>query len=174
MKTLFARILGNAFDDLPPAVKELHSVEGIRHFNGSSTVTSSWLARVLLGFPASGYNVPLRFTVETLADGREIWTRDFETGRNFVTVLRQEGKHLVECWAGVVDIELALDAEPEGISWKIVGHRVFGLPVPRLFWPKIDAKETTENGRYHFSVEVSGMVQLGYAGWLDVTQGTSS
>ncbi len=168
MKTLFARILGDAFTDLPPAVKTLHSATERRHFTGRAAVSASWLARRLLGFPKAGYNIPIGFILEVLPDGRERWIRDFGDDRYFTTVLRERNGHLVECWAGFVDCEFVLEAEPEGISWQLVGHRIFGIPVPRFLWPRISAKESTENGKYQFSVEVTGLVSLAYAGWLEV------
>ncbi len=168
MKPLFARILADAFIDLPPEVRALHSVAERRHFTGHAAVSASWLARKLLGFPKSGYNIAIGFILEVLPDGRERWVRDFGDDHYFTTILREHNGHLVECWAGFVDFEFVLQATPEGINWQLVGHRICGIPVPRFLWPSISAKESTENGKYQFSVEVTGLVSLAYAGWLEV------
>ncbi len=165
MKTLFQRLLGPAFETLPPAVRSLHSVAEPTTFTGRTTVQGSWVGS-LLGFPKSGYDLPIRFRLDPWLDGRELWGRDFGSS-SFITILSQRGMHLVETWNGLVQIELALEAAPEGIAWKIAGNRFCGLPVPRFFWPVITAREYEVEGRYHFMVNVSGIVNLSYSGWLE-------
>jgi hypothetical protein len=79
---LYRRILGSAFDLLPPRLRELHGSDIARRWTGRGEVRrgSGILARLvgaLVGFPKAASDVPV--TVEfSPEDGAERWTRSFD------------------------------------------------------------------------------------------------
>src|SRR5690606_17909903 len=83
---LYRRILGSAFDALPPRVRELHASAATRRWRGQAEVRrgSGLLARIaaaVIGFPGAAAAVPVSVDFTPEGDG-ERWTRDFG-GRRF-------------------------------------------------------------------------------------------
>ena len=56
-----------------------------------------------------------------------------------------------------------------------VAVRLLGLPLPRLLWPKIVAREGTEGSLYRFMIAIAlpwGSPLVRYEGWLDGQDGS--
>ncbi len=172
--TLFQTALGTAWNELPPEVQRLHSVQDIETFSGRATVTRGTgilarLAAVLFRFPLAGEDVPLSLT-KTRTKAGEIWERDF-AGRTFRS-------HLTPSTLGrykerFLGFNYEQDLPVENGSLRLLVRRgwFLGLPLPSILLPKSDAREYSENGRFHFSVglhaPLAGGLIVRYEGWLE-------
>ncbi|MET1111224.1 MAG: SDR family NAD(P)-dependent oxidoreductase [Allosphingosinicella sp.] len=167
---LYARVMGAAFDRLPPAVRRLHGVCRDSGAQGEGRVERGrgLLARALaaaMRFPPEG-RWPLHVAFSE-ADGVERWTRDFG-GHRFTSELRAKGERLVERF-GPLRFAFDLPSGPDGLEMRLQGWSVFGLPLPLALAPRIGAREWEEEGRFRFAVSASlpliGDV-IRYNGWL--------
>ncbi|AWH54173.1 saccharopine dehydrogenase [Stenotrophomonas sp. ESTM1D_MKCIP4_1] len=158
--SLYQRVLGDAYAQLPDAVQALHAPGAARHWQGSAKVQRgggllSRLVGALFGFPAAGEQVPV--SVEFVPEaGGERWTRTF-AGRRFSS-LQTEGRGrdealLVERF-GVVSVGLAVVME--GRRLQLVPRRwsLLGIPLPRALLPGDQSFEYEEDGRFVFDVEI--------------------
>lgn len=177
---LYHRVLGSAFERLPPAIAAIHSVGpagGARIASGRARIERGrgFLAGIvarLIGFPSAGEDVPV--TVRFTADGeKETWTRDFG-GKTFHSQ-QLEGKdrdrHLLTEVFGPFRVLVAL--VPEGSKLRLVvrGWRFCGLPLPLFLAPGGETFEEERDGRFHFHVEIGGRLTglvVRYTGWLVV------
>jgi hypothetical protein len=87
---LHARLLGDAFERLPAAVRDLHDGSAYAAFRGEAKVERGAhpLARLtawIIGLPTAGACVPVAVVIEASGE-REIWRRDF-AGRRFKSEL---------------------------------------------------------------------------------------
>ncbi|MBX5172607.1 DUF4166 domain-containing protein [Rhizobium sp. NZLR1b] len=177
---LYHRVLGSAFERLPPAIAAMHSVGhagGTRVASGRARIErgGGWLAGIvarLIGFPPAGEDVPV--TVRFVADGdKEIWTRDFG-GKSFHS-LQLEGKgrdrHLLTEVFGPFRVLVALVQEGNRLRLVVRGWRFFGVPLPLFLAPGGETYEEEREGRFHFHVEIGGRLTglvVRYTGWLVV------
>lgn len=154
MTALYPRILGESFDRLPPAVRELHASAERRRYRGTGSVQrgSHAIARLiatLVGLPQAGREVAV--TVMFTPDAkREIWMRTFGASR-FRSVQWAEGALLAERLR-LVTFRFHLAAEADGLSLETRSLHVLGIPIHRLFRPDIVARETERDGAFHFYV----------------------
>ncbi|TBZ07838.1 SDR family oxidoreductase [Rhizobium leguminosarum] len=171
---LYRRILGGAWDQLPPAISALHA-GGARVASGRARIErgGGLLARIVagvIGFPRAGEDVPV--TVRFVPDGdREVWTRDF--GGTVFRSWQVEGKgrdrHLLAEVFGPFRVLMAL--VPDGGKLRLVvrGWRFCGIPLPMFLAPGGDTYEEERDGRFHFHVEIGGRLTglvVRYTGWL--------
>jgi hypothetical protein len=172
---LYRRLLGEAYDCMPDALRAMHDLTGPITAEGSAAVTRGSgllgrLAAAMVGFPQAGENVPLRvdFRVE---DGRERWTRTF-AGRAFHST-QEQGRGRFE-WLvcerfGPLCVGMALVLDEGKLRLTVRRWSVFGMPLPLWLAPHGDSYEYAENGRFHFHVEIrhpfTGLI-VGYQGWL--------
>ena len=160
---LYRRVLGDGFERLPPPVRRMHDIAEPSTAEGRAEITRGrslmaaiigWLARL----PAAGSDIPT--TVQfSPRDGSELWRRTFG-GSSFQTVLSAvPGRpgHLVER-LGVMRFLLEVPVDDRGLSMLIVGMTVLGIPVPRMFWPRIGASERVEDGLFAFDVSVAAPI----------------
>ena len=102
--------------------------------------------------PPAGAAVPVEVVFRP-QDGGELWRRRF--GRHglasFQAPLPRPG-WLAESF-GPGRFLLEVEAGPQGLALRLRGVRLFGLPLPRLLWPRIRAGEGVEAGRFTFDVE---------------------
>jgi hypothetical protein len=158
---LYRRILGEAWEHLPPAVRAMHAIGRRAHAKGRAQVTrgTGLLSRIvgaMFGFPAASGDVAAR--VDFASDGRrETWRRTFGS-RSFVSTQRDGSgafeRLLVERF-GVLDFALALVVERDRLNLVLRGWRFLGLPLPLRWAPRGDAYETVEDERFRFFVEIS-------------------
>lgn len=172
---LYARVLGSAYRELPPAIRALHGHRANHAVSGRASVERgagllSRLVGALVGFPAAGADVPVRVSFE-IERGREIWTRDF-AGRRFRSVQsagRGRNAYLVDERFGPFSFGLALLVEDSRLRLVVRNWRFLGLPLPRFLAPSGDSFENAEDGRFNFHVEIAhpliGLI-VRYRGWL--------
>jgi NAD(P)-dependent dehydrogenase (short-subunit alcohol dehydrogenase family) len=168
--SLYARVMGTAFDALPPRVRAMHDVLRDHGATGRAVVTRGRtpLARViaaLFGFPSAGeHDLHVGFAER---DGVETWTRDF-AGRKFHSRLSQHGPHLVEAF-GPLRFGFDLIADTEGLTMHIRRWWLGPLPLPLALAPRSVAREWQAGDRFHFDVPITlpliGLVAH-YRGWL--------
>jgi NAD(P)-dependent dehydrogenase (short-subunit alcohol dehydrogenase family) len=168
---LYARILGPAFGVLPPAVRDLHDLNGEAGAQGEGKVARGRgaLARLVAAFmrfpPAGTWPLRLAFTER---NGIETWTRDFG-GHRFSSRLRAARGGLIEERFGPMRFAFELPTGPDGLEMRLRHWSAFRIPMP-LFAPRIAAREWQDDeGRFRFDVGVVmplvGEV-VGYSGWL--------
>lgn len=172
----YRRILGPAFDSLPPRVRELHATEAPRHWRGHAEVRRGTnplarLAAAIIGFPgpAAATPVSVAFTREP---GGERWTRDFD-GRQFSS-LQYEGSgrnaHLLVERFGPAAFAMALVVEGDRLTLVPRRWSLLGLPMPRWLMPSGPSFETDADGKFQFNVDIrlplAGLV-VAYRGTLE-------
>lgn len=169
--SLYARVMGPAFDRLPPAVRAMHEVLRDGGASGAATVTRgrgtvATAVAALFGFPAEGEH-PLHLSFRE-RDGRERWTRDF-SGRCFSSQLSKHGGLLVERF-GPLSFGFDLPADPAGLEMILRRWWLGPMPLPLLLAPRARAREWEEDGRFHFDVRISLPLfgpLVRYRGWLE-------
>lgn len=173
---LYARVLGSAFDGLPPMVRTLHEAEGRTSWAGRAEVTRApgWraaLAARLLGLPPAGRDMPVRVTFTPIAGG-ERWHRRFGAHDFRTTQRLGRGRqaHLIDERFGPVTVSLACVADGDKLRIVPRAWRFLGVPMPRALLPGGESYEREEDGRFRFHVEfttpLSGPI-LTYRGWLE-------
>jgi hypothetical protein len=171
--TLYRQVLGASWAALPAAVRAMH--DGAIRAEGRADVErgTGWLSRLvglLIGFPASGMDVPLRVGF-ALADDGETWTRTFD-GRSFSSrqhVGSGRWERLLCERFGPLTFAMALVPEDGRMHLVLRGWMLFGLPMPMWLCPR---SASWEEGcdRFRFHVEIShpltGLI-VRYRGWLE-------
>ncbi|MBN9088490.1 MAG: DUF4166 domain-containing protein [Reyranella sp.] len=170
---LYGQVLGASWGALPAAVRAMH--DGATHAVGSAQVErgTGWLSRLvgaLIGFPASGKDVPLRVDFAQADDG-ETWTRTFD-GRSFSS--RQylgsgRWERLLCERFGPLTFAMALVPEDGRMHLVLRGWTVLGVPMPMWLCPRSASYEEGDD-RFRFHVEIShpltGLI-VRYRGWLE-------
>jgi hypothetical protein len=172
---LYRRVLGDAWDRLPPQLQTMHELDGALVAEGTATVErgKGVLARLLaavIGFPQPGSEVPVSVAF-SLRDGREYWRRTF-AGRSFLST-QEEGQgrfaRLVCERFGPVAVGLALVLDGERLRLIVRCWSLFGIPMPLWLAPHSHSWELVQDGRFRFHVEISlpvaGLI-VAYRGWL--------
>ena len=172
LQPVFARLLGDAFDRLPPRVRALHSTTGLRRYRGTAEVRrgAGWLSRLCgwaTSLPRAADATPVEVEIEASAH-EETWTRRFGT-ECMRSQLRQRGALLRER-LGLVTFEFALSADDGVLRWEPRRVLAIGLPLPTRWFRGVRAAESQRDGRYRFEVEaalpwVGELVR--YEGWLE-------
>ncbi len=173
---LYRRILDNAFEELPPAIRRLHDIEKSIRAQGSARIERgrsplARLAAAIIGFPKAGDDVPVEVSFG-VANGRETWRRTF-AGKSFVS-LQEEGtgrsaRLLIERFG---PLAFAMAVVVAGGRLDLVMRRwtAFGIPLPLWMAPRMTAHEREENRRFNFHVEIghplTGLI-VRYRGWLE-------
>jgi hypothetical protein len=172
---LYPELLGSAWDALPAEIRALHEVNGMSGAEGRATVTRgrgllARLAGAAIGFPAASEDIPVQVRFEA-SDTEETWTRRFGnqsfSSRQFAGTGRSQ-RLLCEAFGPLV-FAMALVVEGNRLSLVVRRWSLFGLPLPMWLAPRSHAWESSEDGRFHFHVEIShpltGLI-VKYAGWL--------
>ncbi len=173
-QSLYARGLGRMYDEAPGAIRALHDA-GESTWSGRCDVEGAGnaLGRLiawLIQMPPPAIDAPIAVAFE-VRGGTETWTRRVGgramRSRQFVGARKPLG-WLVEAF-GPLAFDLAFTIENAGLSLTLVGARFAGVPLPRLLWPRVAARETVDAGRFNFDVAI-GLPLLGllvrYRGWL--------
>lgn len=168
--SLYHRVMGQAFDDLPNAVRAMHSICRDGWASGRATVTQGRnpIARLiarLVGFPREGdHDLHVGFSV---VDGCETWTRSF-SGRCFHSRLSSCDARLAERF-GPLSFIFDLPSDRRGLRMELRGWRIFSIPLPLALAPRSVASEWEQDGRFHFDVPIA-LPLIGpivhYRGWL--------
>ncbi|MEB3045870.1 SDR family oxidoreductase [Rhizobium mulingense] len=173
---LYRRILGSAFEQLPPALAAIHA-GGTRLASGRARIErgGGLLARLVagvIGFPPAGDDVPVAVRFAADGDG-EIWTRSFgaKTFRSWQAAGTGRDRHLLAEVFGPFRVLLALVPEGDRLRLVVRGWRFCGIPLPLFLAPGGDTYEEEREGRFHFHVEIGGRLTglvVRYTGWLVV------
>jgi predicted DCC family thiol-disulfide oxidoreductase YuxK len=174
---LYQRVLGAAFERLPPEIREMHQVERTRTAAGRAQVTRghglvSTMVGWLVGFPAAANDVEVRVEF-TAHRGVETWTRTF-AGRAFRSTQKAAGQGILVERFGAFACALRVTANEEGLDLAPIRAALLGIPLPRLLLPRIIATERVPDGRFCFHVEIElpffGPL-IRYRGWLERISG---
>gem|GEM_PF-655964 len=181
-ETLYMRMVGqDAWANLSEPVKRLH--KGTVRATGRFTIRrgESIAARVvarLMRLPSAGVDVPVRLAVTAHARG-ERWARTFGTDTPLVT----------EQWAGAdgeiverigpTEVRYRLEVAGGALYYRHTGTALrlgpIRLPLPRMFAPRIAARESalTNENSTHISVEVSHPLLgrlISYKGFIEIKE----
>lgn len=172
VRSLFAQVLGPAFDTLPAPVRALHLAQGMGRYRGEVDVErgQGWLSRVVAAathLPPAACG-PVCVEIDASPES-ERWTR-FIGGRAMPSRLWREGDVLCER-LGLATFGFRLEVVDAAIVWRVVRVRVFGLSLPAHWFTGVGARESAEGERYRFDVwaalPLAGRL-VHYRGWLDV------
>jgi hypothetical protein len=169
---LYRRILGDAYETLPPALRALHDVDRSLVARGRATVERgdgrlARLAAAMIGFPSAAADIPVEVRFDA-ADGRETWRRTF--GERCFQSLQEEGTGglLVERF-GPLAFAMAVVVADGRLELAIQRWTIAGIPLPLWLAPWSKAHEREEDGRFRFDVEIghrfTGPI-ICYRGWL--------
>lgn len=175
---LFQAALGEKWHQLPVEVQMLHSIQDCESFSGRAEVTrgNSLLARVaaaLFRFPVAGKEVPMTITMTRTPSG-ETWERNFN-GRRFRSYLTPAGPdHYRERFL-VFNYEQELPVGDGYMELPVRRGWVLGLPLPRRLLAGSDSREYSNDGKFHFDVNllapVTGELIVRYRGWVEPDEG---
>jgi len=154
--TLFQSALAERWDQLPPEVQALHSVQDVESFSGTAQVTrgNSLIARLaawFFGFPPAAERVPLTVTKFRTETG-EIWERNFggRIFRSYLTPAPVPHRYRERFWLFNYEQDLPVDGGcmrlPVRRGWFL------GVPLPRFILPQSDSREYARDGAFHFDV----------------------
>ena len=168
--------MGDDFNKLPYLVRLSHT--GSKKLCGNISVKRGGrLAHVIcsvFGFPVENPETQLVVECSHFNDGME-WVRyfdGFKMSSNFIS----EGHYLVER-LGPLSMRFKAVANGATLEYQFSRTKLFGIPLPSIFSPKIIAYEQEIDGRYKFFVSVNmfivGLV-LSYGGDLEIGESSSS
>jgi hypothetical protein len=168
--SLYARLLGPAFERLPPALQSIHDARRSKLYVGRCDIRGGGLiARTiarLAGLPIARTDVPIEVTVSA-TDAGEHWLRKFGTQR--MQSQLTDRKQRLEERLGPVVLTFDLSAQQERIVWSLYSARLALLPLPLTWLLKCAATEALHDGRYGFDVSAHvrgiGLI-VHYRGWL--------
>lgn len=169
---LFERCLGALWPALPPEIRALHQA---RQASGRASVERgrgllSRLTALAVGLPGAVEDIPVRVRFEAV-DGSETWIRTFGA-----TAFRSRLRAGTGCsdallceTFGPLTGGMALVWEEGRLAFVLRRWSLFGVPLPRLFGPRLHVFEEARDGRFHFHVEIThplaGLI-VRYRGWL--------
>lgn len=173
---VFRRLLGSAFDHLPPAIRRAHDVRGVLALEGEADATGpdNWIGRAiafLFRLPRPGKNLPVRVEMRSEADGSETWTRIYPgvTMRSNLRDPDPANQQIDEVF-GPVAVRLVWQVTADGLRLTTLHARLFGIPLPSFLTPRSNAREGVDaNGTFRFDVPIA-LPMIGtivhYRGWL--------
>ena len=146
---LYPQLLKGDFEKLPRALRDFHTAPGGGRASGTVVVRRAigWLAG-LIGFPASGEDIPLQLQV-IVSDDEEIWIRSFG-GVERRSIQRKQGDLLLEV-AGPVRVLFRILADQTGMRFQSQRARLWMIPLPL----RIDAHAWGDDSRWEFQVTVA-------------------
>jgi Domain of unknown function (DUF4166) len=158
--TLYRRLLGEAFEALPAALRDFHGRADGGRARGVLCVTrgKGWLANALadrMRLPAQGDQVAIRLRVRVEGD-RERWVRDFDA-QQMETVQWAHTGLLIEA-AGPLRGGFRVVTSPEGLRFELARAWLFGLPLPRALMPHTTAEARAREGGWWIDVRVEAPV----------------
>jgi hypothetical protein len=166
---LYERLLGPCFARLPLALRRFHAQAG---GEGRCTFSVRRAPGVLRGFvarsaglPAATAAAPVTLRVRVQGE-RELWTRIFPD-RELRSVQWIEDGRLIE-QTGPLRLAFDVAADESGLLFACRGCRVFGMPLPREFAPRVAARVRGGDARWEVLVSVA-VPGLGPIAWYGGT-----
>lgn len=170
---LFHRVLGRDVERVPAVVLAVHDVGDGAIWHGEVTVETgrSPLARLVhscVGFPPPADRVRLTVEMTPAGDG-EIWRRQFGAHEMTSRLLPGSAPGTIEETLGGVTVRLRLRPDARGVEQITENVRLAGIPLPKLFWPTLDIRESADGDVYRFEVAMHlwGSLLLRYDGHLE-------
>jgi hypothetical protein len=154
--SLYRRLLGPRFDELPGALRRFHDTAGGGRARGVFQVERGrgWLRNAvasLLGFPRAGVNllVTLEVVVET---DREQWRRRFPD-ETVVSTQWERNQLLIEKF-GVGSFSCCLKIAEADLVYEFRQAWLAGVPFPSWFSPRVNGHVTGEENGWRVVVRV--------------------
>lgn len=170
--SLYRRILGARYDELPEVLRRFHEAPGGGRARGTLRVERppgrfrNALAS-LLGLPEAGNDVAVRLEVFVEGD-RERWVRHIG-GRRLVTVEWARGELLMEA-IGPTSFSSALVVDGASLRYEFRRAWIVGVPLPGSLSPVVDGSADAGDGGWRVTVRIAAPV-LGelvrYEGWVE-------
>jgi Domain of unknown function (DUF4166) len=174
-RPLYRRLLGSAYDTLPPTLQRLHDLDCHLIAEGRAKIERGRgiLARLIamaFGFPPAGNDIPI--AVDFRCDKAcEVWRRSF-AGREFSSI-QEEGRggfdRLLHERFGPATFGLALVVEAGRLRLLMRRWSLFGVAMPIALAPVCDVYEYEKQGRFHFFVDLGlkrvGLIVRYQVGW---------
>ena len=131
-RTLYQRLLGTSFAQLPPVLRQFHSLHSGGRAAGHVIVQSGagslrYAAARLLKMPHAGSDVPIHLQVVP-GGGSEVWIRRFGS-QSITTKQWQCGNFLVE-QAGPLHFVFRVTASPAGLHFAFQHNLLCGMRLP--------------------------------------------
>ena len=171
---LYRRILAGRFDTLPPAVRKLHDAIAPARWTGSCSVErgQSLLARLagaIAGLPSQTSGQTTGFAFEVVPDAQgETWSRGFAGRRGFQS--RQwDANGLLHERVALMTLAFAVEADADGLTLSLERCWLAGIPLPKVLYPIVAARESEHDGVFHFDVAArlpTGALLVHYRGSL--------
>lgn len=162
--------MGENFKRLDPLLKKVH-VGSVRLQGTVEVKRGGILARLIctfFRFPRENPNAKLRVDCEHNRDSM-VWKRDFD-GLKMESNFRRQGEFLME-YLGPLAMSFKAVETNGALEYQFIKTKMFGIPIPAVLSPQVEAVESESDGKYCFSVRVKmfliGMV-ISYGGTLDV------
>ena len=158
---LYERILGQAWGQLAPELRQLHSVTATASFVGRCTVKRgrnplAWLIATIIGFPKTGADQKICVQLTKEGEG-ERWVRT-SAGRKFSSVQvagRGRAEWLVRERFGPVAVDMALVVDGPTLRYVVRRWALLGISMPLFLGPRSTAVESAQDGQFHFDVKIS-------------------
>lgn len=173
--SLYARLLGPAFERLAPILKSIHDARAMKLYVGRCDIRGgdNWLARTvarLAGLPVAPIETIRTVAVEvaiSATDATEDWIRTFGEQRMRSRLVDRNRR--LEERLGPMVLGFELTAQQDRIYWTLRSARLALLPLPMTWLLKCTAVESIDDGRYGFDVSAHmrgiGLI-VHYKGWL--------
>lgn len=169
--SLYARILGPAFERLAPMLKSIHDARTMKQYAGRCDIRGgdSWLARTiarLAGLPVARNDIAVEVTISA-SNATEHWVRKF--GTQVMRSRLADRNRCLEERLGPLVLTFELTAQQDRILWSLRSARLALFPVPMTWLLRCAATEAILDGRYGFdaSAHVRGIgLIVHYKGWL--------
>ena len=146
--------MGAGYQRLAPLLQQTHV--GKKKLEGIAQVTrGNWIARIICAafrFPKEESNVHLRVECEHSADAMT-WKRDFN-GLKMASHFHLKGDYIVE-HLGPLALHFKVLERNGELHYQFVKTIFWGIPLPNILSPQVQASEREHNGQYHFSVVVT-------------------
>lgn len=171
---LYQTALGPAWDKLAPEHQAFHTYGSHQTYSGKAEITRgsgvvAALAAMVFGFPPTGDDVPI--TVSKSRNGtEETWLRNFggRPMRSVCAPATRPGHSRERLWPCVFEMELKV--QDRAMHLHVRKGWMFGIPMPMILLPKVDAREFVEDLRFNFDIAIqaplTGRVLVHYRGWL--------
>lgn len=173
---LFPDAMGADFAKVARSVRALHEpIAGANAWTGRADVLApdNLLGRLVArvyGFPRAARDIPCRVIIR--ADDRgETWERVFAAPGMHSRLAATRTPGVISERFGAASFRMRLEPSPDGgIDYRLIGWRLFGVPMPRALGPRSTARESVDGqGRFTFDVTISAPLigrLAGYRGWL--------
>jgi hypothetical protein len=162
--SLYRRLLGSRFDELPGALRRFHDASGGGRARGVLEVERGRgpirnVVASLMGFPRAGVNLPVVLEVTVQGD-RERWCRRFP--KKTVTSMQWDRDQLLIERFGPYSFSCSLKLEGADMVYEFRQAWLAGLPLPLWFLPRAEgiASGDEKGWRVLVRIFVPGLGQI--------------